>query len=67
MRKAPFRRSRVIDMLNYRTDPVQDYSLNKKRVGRESRSNKVMEEDCERAIPCLGEDQALGQLQQWKQ
>lgn len=67
MRKAPFRRGRVIDMLNYRTDPVQDYSINKKRVGRKSRSNRVMEEDCERATPCLGKGQALGQLWQWKQ
>lgn len=41
-------------MLNDRSDPVQDYSINKKRVGREPRSNRVMEEDCERATPCLG-------------
>lgn len=67
MRKAPFRRGRVIDMLNYRSDPVQDYSINKERVGRKSRSNKVMEEDCERATPCLGKGQVLGQLWQWKQ
>lgn len=53
-------------MLNYRSDPVQDYSINKKRVGREPRRNRVMEKDCERATPGLGKGQARGQLRQWK-